>query len=103
MAKFPHRHDEWDVMAWEWVSLCVAAEAGIRVPENKLVRIDGENVLLVKRFDRQDGKRIAYISAMTLLGLTDGEQADYSEIGVPKTEIKTMLHALKLNQPLTLG
>lgn len=80
IAKFPHRLDKWDVMAWEWVALCIAAEAGIAVPENRLVSIDGQNVLLVKRFDRTAGKRIAYISAMTLLGLTDGEQADYSEI-----------------------
>ena len=80
IAKFPHRQDDWDVIAWEWISLNIAAEAGIRVPENKLVDIDGQNVLLVKRFDREPGKRIAYISVMTLLGLTDGEQADYSEI-----------------------
>ena len=80
IAKFPHRQDQWDVMAWEWAALSVAAEAGIAVPENRLVDIEGQNVLLVKRFDRSRGKRIAYISAMTLLGLTDGEQADYSEI-----------------------
>ena len=80
IAKFPHKQDKWDVMAWEWVFLNVAAEAGIDVPDNKLIEIDGQNVLLVKRFDRMSGKRIAYISAMTLLGLTDGEQADYSEI-----------------------
>ena len=80
IAKFPHNQDTWDVMAWEWVCLNVAAEAGIDVPENRLVEIDGQNILLVKRFDRDHGKRIAYISAMTLLGLTDGEQADYSEI-----------------------
>jgi len=80
IAKFPHRQDQWDVMAWEWVSLCVAAEAGIRVPEKKLLNIDGQNVLLVKRFDRTGEKRIAYISAMTLLGLTDGTVADYAEM-----------------------
>jgi len=80
IAKFPHRQDKWDVMAWEWASLSVAAEAGIAVPENRLVEIDGQNVLLVKRFDRINGKRIAYISAMTLLCMTDGEQADYAEI-----------------------
>lgn len=80
IAKFPHRQDEWDVMAWEWISLRVAADAGITTPENKLVNMDGQNVLLVKRFDRSSGKRTGYISAMTLLGLTDGEQADYSEI-----------------------
>jgi serine/threonine-protein kinase HipA len=80
IAKFPHRQDSWDVIAWEWASLNVAAEAGISVPENRLVEISGQNVLLVKRFDRESGKRLGYISMMTLLGLTDGEHADYSEI-----------------------
>jgi len=80
IAKFPHRQDKWDVIAWEWVCLNAAAEAGIRVPVNKLVRINNQNILLVKRFDRIGDKRIGYISAMTLLDLTDGEQADYYEI-----------------------
>ena len=80
IAKFPHRHDEWDVIAWEWVCLNVAAEAGVCVPENRLVDVSGNNILLVKRFDRVGSNRISYISAMTLLGLTDGEHADYSEI-----------------------
>ena len=80
IAKFPHRQDKWDVIAWEWVSLCIASEAGICVPDIRLVSIDGQKVLLTKRFDREREKRIGYISAMTLLGLADGEQADYSEI-----------------------
>jgi len=80
IAKFPHRQDEWDVIAWEWVCLNVAAESGICVPENRLIDVSGNNVLLVKRFDRIGDKRISYISAMTLLNLTDGERADYSEI-----------------------
>jgi len=80
IAKFPHKQDEWDVIAWEWVCLNVAAEAGICVPKNRLIDVNSNNVLLVKRFDRIGDIRISYISAMTLLGLTDGEHADYSEI-----------------------
>lgn len=80
IAKFPHRQDKWDVMAWEWVSLRIAEEAGIRVPTNRLIKIEGQNVLLIKRFDRKGVERLGYISAMTLLNLTDGDQADYSEI-----------------------
>jgi len=80
IAKFPHRHDSWDVMAWEWICLNVASEAGINVPENKLVKIDNQSVFLSKRFDRVKEKRIGYISMMTLLGLADNESADYSEI-----------------------
>jgi len=80
IAKFPHKQDEWDIMAWEWVCLQAAAEAGIRVPQSRLLKIGGQNVLLVKRFDRAARRRIGYISMMTLLGLTDGEHADYAEI-----------------------
>ena len=80
IAKFPHRQDKWDVMAWEWVCLNTAVEAGISVPASRLVEIDGQNILLVKRFDRESNGRVGYISTMTLLGLTDGEHADYSEI-----------------------
>ena len=80
ISKFPHRHDKWDIMAWEWVSLSVARDAGILVPENKLVSVDGQNVLLVKRFDRIGVERVSYISMMSMLGLVDGQNADYSEI-----------------------
>ena len=80
IAKFPHMQDQWDVITWEWVCLQMAAEAGICIPENRLIDVNGKNVLLVKRFDREKSKRVSYISAMTLLGLTDGEHADYSEV-----------------------
>jgi len=80
IAKFPHRQDKWNVMAWEWVCLNVAVDAGINVPENRLEKIDNQCVLLVKRFDRAEQKRVGYISMMTLLDLADGEQADYSEM-----------------------
>ena len=80
IAKFPHKQDQWDVIAWEWVCLSVAKEAGVCVPENSLVKVNDQNVLLIKRFDRLGAKRIGYISAMTLLDLTDGENADYVEI-----------------------
>ena len=80
IAKFPHKQDKWDVMAWEWVCLNVATEAGCDIPKNKLEYIDEQCVLLIKRFDRAEQKRIGYISMMTLLGLRDGQQADYSEI-----------------------
>ena len=98
IAKFPHRQDEWDVMAWEWVCLRVAEAAGICAPENKLVKIDGQNVLLVKRFDRAGSGRIGFVSAMTLLGLADGEQADYYEIAEKLRDVsvsaKADLHEL---------
>jgi len=87
IAKFPHPQDEWDVMAWEKVCLDLASVAGIMVPGNRLVRIDGRSVLLVERFDRDNDRRIGYMSAMTLLGANDGESRDYLEIAEAMAEV----------------
>ena len=99
IAKFPHKQDKWDVIAWEWVCLNVAAEAGITVPDNRLLKVDNQQVLLTKRFDRAgQNERLGYISAMTLLGLSDGDQADYYEIAQKLREVsicpKEDLHEL---------
>lgn len=75
IAKFPRAGaDEWDVPAWEKVTLDLAAAAGITVPPSDLVRVLDRNVLLIDRFDRDGERRIGYRSAMTLLGL--GERTD---------------------------
>lgn len=84
LAKFSHRADEWDVMAWEKTALDIARVAGIRVPGARLVRVGAERVLLLERFDRRDslyaGMRLPYVSAMSLLGARDGDARDYSEL-----------------------
>jgi serine/threonine-protein kinase HipA len=81
IAKFPSRaHDTWDVMAWEKVALDLAGDSGIGVPPSQLVRIAGRSVLVIERFDRRDNERIGYVSAMTMLEATDGEQHSYLEI-----------------------
>lgn len=87
IAKFPSAaHDTWNVMAWEKVALELAARAGITVPESTLLNLAGRSVLVVDRFDRTpdaDGGpagRVGYVSAMTMLQSTDGEQGSYLEI-----------------------
>lgn len=80
LAKFPHPGDEWDVMAWEATALDLAERAGIAVPARRLLKVDGRSVLLLERFDRQGVQRVGYISAMTLLGASDGDERDYLEI-----------------------
>lgn len=85
LAKFPHRGDDWDVMAWEKTALDLAACAGISVPTRRLVRIGDANCLLVRRFDREGGlvrgRRLAYLSGMSVTGTSDGEQGDYAVLG----------------------
>jgi serine/threonine-protein kinase HipA len=82
IAKFPSaNHDTWNVMAWEKVALDLAARAGIEVPTSWLLRLAGRSVLVLDRFDRTDaGDRIGYVSAMTRLEASDGEQRSYLEI-----------------------
>jgi serine/threonine-protein kinase HipA len=82
IAKFPSAvADDWDVMAWEKVALTLAARARIRVPGSELLMVAGRHVLVVDRFDRAEGRRIGYVSAMTMLEARDGDTRSYLEIG----------------------
>jgi serine/threonine-protein kinase HipA len=82
IAKFPRSaSDEWDAPAWEEVQLRLARRAGLTVTESELLPIAGRHVLLVERFDRQDGRRIGFASALTMLEARDVEQRSYLEIG----------------------
>jgi len=88
VAKFPHPADKWDIMRWEKIALDLAARAGIKVPENRLLSIEGANVLLLRRFDRHPtGQRIGYMSAMTLLENEEGRTRDYLELADALSEI----------------
>ncbi|WP_395656517.1 type II toxin-antitoxin system HipA family toxin [Nocardioides sp.] len=80
IAKFPSTRDQWDVMAWEKTALDLADRAGIEVPGNELVRIEGRPVLVLERFDRDGAQRVGYISAMTLVEGGDGDVRDYTEV-----------------------
>lgn len=87
IAKFPHGSDEWDVVAWEKTALDLAEKSGVRVPRNRLVKIQGRSVLVLERFDRVNGRRVPYISAMTLLEAHDGDAHDYVEIAETLSDV----------------
>lgn len=78
VAKFPSRKDDYDVGLWEHFCHLLAKQAGINAADTSILQSsDKFHTLLSKRFDRSaDGKRIHFASAMTLLGLTDGCNAD---------------------------
>jgi serine/threonine-protein kinase HipA len=81
IAKFPSpASDEWDVMRWEAVTLALARAAGVHVADWMLHTVDGKAVLIVDRFDRVGDRRVGYVSAMTMLGVGDGDRASYLEI-----------------------
>ena len=74
IAKFPSVNDEQDAGAWEMVLHRLAEACGIIVPEARLLQFGSKHhTFLTKRFDRNnDGRRIHFASAMTLLGYNDG-------------------------------
>ena len=81
IAKFGHPQDKWDHMAWEKTALDLAEIAEVEVPTRQLMDVEGSSVLLVDRFDRtHDGRRLGYMSAMTLCEADYGEQLDYLQI-----------------------
>lgn len=74
VAKFPSRNDDYDVALWEHHSHLLANEVGVEAAKTSVIPIGNKHhTLLSKRFDRtDDGRRVHYASALTLLGLTDG-------------------------------
>ncbi len=78
IAKFPSRKDDYDTGLWEHFSHLLAKKAGIHAAETRVIFTnDKYHTLLSRRFDRkEDGKRIHFASAMTLLGLNDGNNAN---------------------------
>lgn len=77
VAKFPSRKDDYDVGIWEHFSHQLAIKSGISAAKTGVMANGGEyHTLLSQRFDRtQEGRRIHFASAMTLLGLSDGDNA----------------------------
>jgi serine/threonine-protein kinase HipA len=79
IAKFPNKGDEFNAVLWEAVALTLAAKAGITVPTWRLETVAGKPVLLLRRFDRQHGARLPFLSAMSMLDAKDGDTCSYME------------------------
>jgi len=87
LAKLPSTTDTWDVPQVEEATLRLARDAGLDVPETRLVALGkNEHVLLIERFDRTGRGKAAtrrhFISALTLVGCTemDSPQKSYVDI-----------------------
>ncbi len=83
IGKFPSVADERAVTKGEVMALHLARRAGIRAAESRLVDSDGLPVAVIRRFDRRDdGGRVPYLSAATLLGAerNDPNEHTYTEI-----------------------
>ena len=109
IAKFPAHDDDRDVGAWEGVAWWLARQAGIDMPEAKVLRLSrsGHRSFCVRRFDRVDGRRRFYASAMTLLAKDTSEGSSYLELaeflarrGDPKhlqADLEQLFHRVAFN------
>ena len=76
VAKFPSRKDSYDVALWEHFCHVMGRKAGMNVAKTRTIKGEDYKILLSKRFDRTaDNRRVHFASALTLLGLTDGDNA----------------------------
>ena len=80
LAKFPRERDEWEVPRWEAVALSLARRAGVAAAESRIEEPAGRGVLILRRFDRDSGRRIPFVSALTMLDAADHEQRPYTDI-----------------------
>lgn len=81
MAKFARDAEFYDPMAWEATALALASAAGIDTPKFDLVRLsESQSILLSRRFDRDEDRRIGYISAHSLTTKGENQTLAYSDI-----------------------
>lgn len=72
IAKFPSKTDTVDKAAWEFLAYQLANAAGVPMADSKIEKISGEyHTFLTRRFDRNNGNRIHFASAMTMTGNTE--------------------------------
>ena len=68
IVKFSSKFDPKNIAELEYKYMSLAKEAGINIPTIKLVNSkSGKKYFLIKRFDRESGKKIHMISAAALL------------------------------------
>lgn len=78
IAKFPKPDDVHDIAAGEVLALHLARQAGINAAESRLITVGGRGVSVITRFDREEGRRLPFLSAHSLLGLPHGEAGAYT-------------------------
>ncbi len=81
IGKFPSIKDGRAVTKGEVLALTLARSAGIIAAEARLVECEGLAIALIRRFDRaENGRRLMYVSAATLVGAGTERDHFYTEI-----------------------
>ncbi len=81
IGKFPSIGDDRAVTRGEVLALALARRAGISAAAARLATIESVPIALIRRFDRtDDGARIPYLSAASLLQASRNEDRAYTEL-----------------------
>lgn len=85
IAKFPSKTDTVDKAAWEFLAYQLAIKAGVDMAPCRIEKIMGNHhTFFTKRFDRENGERIHFASAMTMTANNEDtirdNQASYLDI-----------------------
>ncbi|MGL5889474.1 MAG: type II toxin-antitoxin system HipA family toxin, partial [Bacteroidia bacterium] len=89
IAKFPSTGDVNNIGGWEFVVHQLAKKAGLNVADGVVKKLSNKHhTYISKRFDRVNGKRLHFASALTMLGYVDGDGHD---TGVSYLEIAEFL------------
>lgn len=81
IAKFPGADDDHDWALREMLVHRLAEEFGLNVAPARLERIGhGYHTFVTQRFDRHNGRRRFFTSAMAVLGRSDSEEASYLDL-----------------------
>ena len=80
IAKFPKQNDEYSLERWEAIALDLANAAGIRAAAHELEDDRGRPIFISRRFDRTGGRRVPFLSALSMTEHRAGERGSYLEI-----------------------
>ena len=109
IAKFPSKNDTLNIPRIEYATMTLAGMCGIRVPEMRLQKVAGKEVLLVRRFDREKAgegwTRRGFISSLSLMQWDERDRLgwDYAAIAdtmrrhTPVGDIKELFRRMVFN------
>ncbi|WP_415853620.1 type II toxin-antitoxin system HipA family toxin [Sinomonas sp. G460-2] len=81
LAKFPRTSDTGDASAWELTAIRLQERAGITVqPASTISLGPARSIFLTRRFDREGGKRIPFMSFRTAFRVAEHEHPDYATL-----------------------
>ena len=110
IGKFPSVKDERSIVRGEVLALRLVAYAGAQAAVARVVTIEGAEVAVIHRFDRNpDGARIPYLSGGSLLQARRDEDRAYTELAdairqigaAPTDDVRELWRRLVINLLIT--